>query len=142
VNGNSASASEIVSACLADHDRAVVVGERTYGKGSVQTVERFRPTDGQIKMTTARYFPPNNYNIDKLSTSGKPEDEWGVKPTSGFEVKLSKEENRDLFDVLHDHEIIPRKDGKGDGKEKKDFKDTQLARATEYVREQLKTARR
>jgi C-terminal peptidase prc len=142
VNGSSASASEIVAACLTDHDRAVIVGERTYGKGSVQTVERFRATEGQIKMTTARYFPPNNYNIDKLSTSGKPEDEWGVKPTSGFEVKLTRDETRELAEHFRDHEIIPRKDGKGEPKEKKEFKDTQLIKATDYVRDQIKAARK
>jgi C-terminal peptidase prc len=142
VNGQSASASEIVSACLQDYNRAKVVGERTYGKGSVQTVEGFRPTEGQLKMTTARYFPPLDRNIDKLSTAGKPEDEWGVKPDKGFEVKLSREDARDLAELFRDHEIIPRKDGKGEPKEKKDFKDTQLARAVDYVREQVKTAKK
>jgi carboxyl-terminal processing protease len=142
INGSSASASEIVAACLQDYGRGVVVGERSYGKGSVQTVEPFRATEGEIKMTTARYFPPGNRNIDKLSSGGKPEDEWGVKPDKGFELKLSREEARDLADVFREHEIIPRKDGKGEKKEKKDFKDTQLAKAADYIRDQLKTAKK
>ena len=68
VNGLSASASEIVSACLQDHGRAVIIGERSYGKGSVQQVEDFAPTGGQIKLTTARYYPPSN----RTSTSTPP----------------------------------------------------------------------
>lgn len=144
VNGQSASASEIVSACLQDYNRAVVVGERTYGKGSVQTVEPFRATEGEIKMTTARYFPPGNRNIDKLSSGGKPEDEWGVKPDAGFELKLARDEARDLAEHFREHEIIPRKDGKGEKKEEKkeEFKDTQLEKATDYILRQLKTAKK
>jgi carboxyl-terminal processing protease len=142
INGQSASASEIVSACLQDYGRAVVVGERSYGKGSVQNVQTFRATEGEIKMTTARYFPPGERNIDKLSTGGKPEDEWGVKPDKTYEVKLSRDEARDLAEQVREHEIIPRKDGKGEKKEKKDFKDTQLAKAVDYIREQLKSPKK
>lgn len=144
VNGDSASASEIVSACLQDYDRAVVVGERSYGKGSVQTVRPFPPTEGKVKLTFARYFPPLDRNIDRFSTPGKPEDEWGVIPNKGYEVKLSREEKTDLRDAFRDREIIPRKDGKADPKEpkKKDFKDTQLDKALEYVKEQVKTAKK
>jgi carboxyl-terminal processing protease len=144
VNGDSASASEIVSACLQDYDRAVVVGERSYGKGSVQTVRPFAVTEGKIKLTFARYFPPLDRNIDRFSTPGKPEDEWGVQPNKGFEVKLSREEKTDLRDAFRDREIIQRKDGKVDPKDpkKKDFKDTQLEKAMDYVKEQIKTAKK
>ncbi len=139
INGESASASEIVSACLQDHDRAVVVGERSYGKGSVQTLRDFPATEGLMKMTFARYFPPSDRNIDRFSTPGKPEDEWGVKPSSGYEVKNSREEKTDLFDVIHDREIIPRKDKLGEKKkEKEGFKDAQLEKAMEYLKEQMK----
>lgn len=139
VNGLSASASEIVSACLQDHGRAVVMGERSFGKGSVQQVEDFTPTGGQIKLTTARYYPPSNKNIDKLATPGKPEDEWGVKPDKNYEVKLSREERGDLAEHLRDLEIIGKKEPK-DKKELKDFKDKQLESALEYIRSQIKTA--
>ena len=136
INGSSASASEIVSACLQDYNRAMVVGERSYGKGSVQNVRPFAATGAQIKMTTARYFPPGDRNIDKLSTGGKPDEEWGVKPDTGFEVALSKDEQRDLAELFRDREIIPRKDGKGEKKEKKEFKDRQLDKAVDYVKAQ------
>src|SRR5262249_32020770 len=57
VNGGSASGSEIVAACLQDHARAVVVGERSYGKGSVQNVVPF--AGGEVKVTTASFWRPN-----------------------------------------------------------------------------------
>lgn len=141
VNGDSASASEIVSACLQDYDRAVVVGERSYGKGSVQTVRPFNPTEAKVKLTFARYFPPLGRNIDRFSTPGKPEDEWGVTPNKGYEVKFSREEKSDFREVMRDREIIPRKDAKEPPK-KKEFKDTQLEKATEYVKEQMKAAKK
>lgn len=123
----------------------MIIGERSYGKGSVQQVDQFRPTEGQIKMTTARYFPPSDKNIDKNSTPGKPEDEWGVKPDKGFEVKLSKEEQRELADHFRDREIIRGKDNPKEvdpDKPVKEFKDKQLEKALDYVKEQIKNGAR
>ena len=139
INGNSASAAEIVSACLQDYNRAVVIGERSYGKGSVQNIEDFPATHGQIKITTARYFPPMGRNIDKHSTNGTPEEEWGVKPDAGFEVKLSDEDQRDLAEYFRDREVIGKlPDPESDTKSP--FKDLQLERALEYLKGQLKVA--
>ena len=138
INGSSASASEILAACLQDYGRAKIIGDRSYGKGSVQTVRPFRDTGGQFKMTIARYFPPSDRNIDKSNSGGKPEDEWGVKPDTGYELTLTREEQRELADVFRDREIIPRKDGKGEKTEKKDFTDKQLNKALEYIKEQVK----
>src|SRR5262249_16008296 len=76
VNGLSASGSEIVSACLQDHERAIVMGERSYGKGSVQNIQPFE--GGELKMTTASFWRPSNKNLNKSSTGGKDKDEWGV----------------------------------------------------------------
>lgn len=64
VNGGSASASEIVAGALQDHHRATLVGQQTYGKGSVQTVMPL--SDGHaIKLTTSRYFTPSGASINK-----------------------------------------------------------------------------
>jgi carboxyl-terminal processing protease len=63
VNGGSASASEILAAALHDNGRAMLVGRRTYGKGSVQTIMPL--SDGQaVKMTTSRYFTPSGISIN------------------------------------------------------------------------------
>lgn len=135
VNGGSASASEIVSQALQDYDRAVVVGERSYGKGSVQTVDPFDRTGGVFKMTTARYFPPLGRNIDKRSTAGKPEDEWGVVPNKGFEVKLTREERLELGEFLLDKEHIKR--NTSEAAKKPPIKDKQLEKALEYLRKEI-----
>jgi carboxyl-terminal processing protease len=96
VNNASASASEIVSACLQDHKRAIVVGERTFGKGSVQNVIELDGGKSALKLTTAGYHRPSGKNIHKFPDS-KEEDEWGVRPDEGFEVKLSNEEQQKYF---------------------------------------------
>jgi len=62
VNGGSASASEIVSGALQDHERAVVIGEKSFGKGSVQVIMPIDETDA-IKLTIARYYLPNGRTI-------------------------------------------------------------------------------
>ncbi|MBS0365901.1 MAG: hypothetical protein JSR67_08775 [Proteobacteria bacterium] len=65
VNQGSASASEIVAAALKDHGRALLVGQRTYGKGSVQTVTPLAH-GGAIKLTTSRYFTPSGASIQSV----------------------------------------------------------------------------
>jgi carboxyl-terminal processing protease len=64
INGSSASASEIVSAAIQDHDAGLVVGRTSFGKGSVQTVFRL-DEDEALKLTTARYFTPSGRSIHK-----------------------------------------------------------------------------
>ena len=68
INGGSASASEIVSGALQDHRRAIVIGTKSFGKGSVQTVMPLRG-DGAMRLTTARYYTPSGRSIQALGVS-------------------------------------------------------------------------
>lgn len=137
VNGGSASASEIVSACLQDHGRAIIVGSRSFGKGSVQTIHHF-DTGGRLKLTTATFWRPSNKNLNRASTGGKEEDEWGVKPDPGFDIKISAKELNDLQDFQREREIIRRPGQAPPETNKVEFKDRQLDAALEYLRGQIK----
>ena len=64
INRGSASASEILAGALQGNERAIILGETSFGKGSVQQVQRF--TDGGFKLTTSRYYTPDGKNIDKI----------------------------------------------------------------------------
>lgn len=139
VNGGSASASEIVSACLQDHGRAIIMGMRSYGKGSVQTIHPFE-TGGRLKLTTATFWRPSGRNLNKASTSGKDEDEWGVTPNEGFLVKNSRKDDDDLMAFQREQEIIRRPDKRGETAATKGFTDRQLEAALEYLRNQIRTA--
>jgi C-terminal peptidase prc len=137
VNGYSASGSEIVAACLQDHKRALVMGERTYGKGSVQNIQPFE--GGELKLTTASFWRPSGKNLNKSSTGGKDEEDWGVLPDKGYALKLSPKEREELIRAQKDSEIIPRRDLPAK-ETKPEFKDRQLQMALDYLRGQIRTA--
>jgi carboxyl-terminal processing protease len=105
VNRFSASASEIVSAALQDHHRAVVIGERTWGKGSVQNVIDLEEGKSALKLTTASYWRPSGKNIHRFPDS-KETDEWGVMPDKGFELKLSDAELGELVRVRRERDML------------------------------------
>lgn len=90
VDGNSASAAEIVAACLQDHDRAIIVGERSFGKGSVQNIFPLESGRSALKLTTARYYGPSGRNIHR-GPDDTEKDPWGVQPDPGFVVPLDEE---------------------------------------------------
>jgi carboxyl-terminal processing protease len=97
VNQNSASASEIMAACLQDNGRAKVVGMRTFGKGSVQNVI---PLDGgraALRLTTAYYFPPSGKMIHRRKDA-KPEEHWGVMPDQGCEIDIDTTQIEAMID--------------------------------------------
>ncbi len=75
VNELSASASEVLAGALSDHERAVIVGTRTFGKGSVQDVIRMS-NDGELKLTTAHYYLPSGRLVHRTPGS----EDWGVVP--------------------------------------------------------------
>ena len=68
INGGSASASEIVAGALQDHHRAIIVGTKSFGKGSVQTIMPLQGT-GAIRLTTARYYTPSGRSIQALGVA-------------------------------------------------------------------------
>ena len=70
INGGSASASEIVAGALSDHKRVTLIGTRSFGKGSVQTIIPLGRGNGALALTTARYFTPSGHSIQAL----------GIKP--------------------------------------------------------------
>jgi carboxyl-terminal processing protease len=69
INGGSASASEIVAGALQDHRRATLVGTRSFGKGSVQTIIPLGSGNGALRLTTARYFTPSGRSIQAKGIS-------------------------------------------------------------------------
>ena len=88
VNQNSASASEILSAALQDHKRAAIVGQRSFGKGSVQNLLDLDDGNSILKLTVASYYRPSGENIHRFKNA-KATDKWGVSPDPGLEVKLA-----------------------------------------------------
>ena len=95
INKYSASASEIVAGCLQDLDRAVIVGERSYGKGTVQNVIPLELDKSAMKLTTATFWRPSNKNIHRAEDATE-EDDWGVTPNEGYNIPLTEDEFRQL----------------------------------------------
>ena len=139
VNRFSASASEILSACLQDHDRAVIVGERTWGKGSVQTVIELDNGRSALKLTTASYQRPNGENIHRF-TEAKDSDQWGVKPNPGFEITLSDKEVRQLIRRQYNLNIINPDRATDDEDDEVIYTDRQIERAIDYLSGELARA--
>lgn len=153
-NRFSASASEILAACLQDHERAVVVGERTWGKGTVQNIFKFESGKSALKLTTASYWRPNGTNIHRRKNSTD-SDDWGVRPSPGFEVKLTDEQFKEILEARRKRDIVHTYiDQDGHTRDSSDSnelpqagsaeelaRDIQLKKAVDYLRQQLKPNR-
>lgn len=132
VNRYSASASEIVSACLQDHKRAVIIGERTWGKGSVQNIINLEEGRSALKLTTASYHRPSGANIHRFDGATE-SDVWGVQPNSGYRVRLTDDEVTELLDYRRQRDIVrPDHDVP-----ETSFVDKQLKKAVDYVLAEL-----
>lgn len=147
VNRGTASAAEIVAAALQDHGRAVVVGERSYGKGSVQKVYELPGRNAAVKLTTEKWLTPAGKNIHRWPDSTEA-DQWGVKPNAGLEVKLTDEQvlayirHMRSLDRIHGKrgaakESVPEKLTAKEETRDKPYTDPVLEKAMEHLRSQL-----
>jgi carboxyl-terminal processing protease len=100
VNQYSASASEIVSGALKDDSRATIVGERTFGKGSVQMLFPLNDRSAYLKLTTSHYYLPNGRCIHREENSK----EWGVDPD--VTVEMTPDQMRGAIDARQDLDIL------------------------------------
>jgi carboxyl-terminal processing protease len=100
VNQYSASASEIVSGALKDHHRAMIVGERTYGKGSVQMLLSLDTKKAYLKLTTSHYYLPNGKCIHREENSTS----WGVDPD--VTVELTPEQMTQAIQARQEMDIL------------------------------------
>lgn len=145
INSGSASASEIVAGALADekHQRAVLVGTRTHGKGSVQGITRYPGGDAQLKYTMAYYHLPSGQRVKSRSDVEKEGGtDWGVAPH--VEVNLTSKELRNMLDVQRNNDMLMqvRQGEEQPSVEKRDVEQTleadpQLAVAVLVARTQL-----
>jgi carboxyl-terminal processing protease len=140
INGGSASASEIVAGALQDHKRAVVVGTRSFGKGSVQTIIPLN-ANGAIRLTTARYYTPSNRSIqakgidpDIVVEQELPED----MKAKAAQTKVRGESS--LRGHLKNDKEQEDKSGSSAYVPKEPEKDTQLQYALNYLRGKIAAA--
>ena len=134
INKNSASAAEIVAAALQDNKRAVVVGERSYGKGSVQKLIKLGgDPPAALKLTTDTYWRPNGENMHR-HPDDKEKDTWGVKPSPGFEIVMKDEERIEYLRYKRNKDVI-RKDRPQESDAS--FVDRALDKAVEHLKAEL-----
>jgi len=102
----SASASEIVAGCLQDQGRAVVAGQRSWGKGTVQNVLPLEGNRSALRLTIASYWRPSGKDIHKRKDA-KDSDDWGVRPDPELEVNLTTEEAAKIAKARRQRDIQP-----------------------------------
>jgi len=141
VNGQSASASEILSGALSDHGRAIIIGSRTFGKGSVQTVRALESGAGVLKITEQHYYLPSGRLLHRKENSTV----WGVDPTPGYFVPLENEQLGEMLVARRNQEIIAHADASeqvnlGDpGSVLEALKDPQLSAAVRVMEHRVET---
>ncbi|MCA9122887.1 MAG: S41 family peptidase [Planctomycetaceae bacterium] len=139
VNRFSASASEIVAACLQDHGRAVVVGQQTWGKGTVQNVVGLEDGRSALKLTTAKYLRPSGKVIDRVKDDPGVSD-WGVVPDEGLEFRLSDADAVRLERQRQTQDLIVQQPS-ADDVNSVEMEDRQFGIALEYMIAEVARAR-
>lgn len=137
IDGQAASGSELLAGSLIEHERAIALGTRTFGKGSVQAVFAIPQQDGaQLKLTEQLYLLPSGRSIHRWPDSTV----WGVDPTPGFFLPISDEQRMAIFQARQEGEII-RADAEHDRSAEFEsaLADPQLAAALETMRAKLAT---
>jgi carboxyl-terminal processing protease len=104
INGETADIAEVLAACLQDHGRAIIVGQRSKGRGTIRRVVDCG--DGQAVFSHAYWQRPSGAKIDVLAVPGRSKDEWGVRPERKHEVILKPAEQRALLADLEQSEIL------------------------------------
>jgi carboxyl-terminal processing protease len=102
LNEQSASASEVLAGALVENGRAIAVGTRSFGKGSVQVVIPLDRGGGELKITEQGYFLPSGRSITRRNDSV----EWGVDPTDGFYVPLTNRETIEMLRVRREQDVL------------------------------------
>lgn len=105
VNGGSASASEIVAGAIKAHGRGLVMGEKTFGKASVQRVFKLN-TKAAVKLTVARYFTPDGTNIDKVGITPDVKSPWFSRSEQLMQLKLRDHEKLKAFIEENGDEVL------------------------------------
>jgi carboxyl-terminal processing protease len=106
VDGLTASAAEIVAACLQDAGRARVVGSRSFGKGTVQSILPLSDGRGLIKITTSEYLRPSRANIHRGPDDGD-DATWGVSPDAGWDIVPTAEAAERVREWRHRRDVVP-----------------------------------
>jgi carboxyl-terminal processing protease len=135
VNSNTASAAEIVAGALQDHHRAIIMGQPTFGKGSVQTVIPLPPDMG-LKLTIARYYTPSGRSIQEKGV--QPDvilDEYDTKLLTQAKLKSEGFRERDL----KGHMVNTDEDSSSGSKEK-EFKKEELESLTHETKDKKKSS--
>ncbi|CAA6798440.1 MAG: Carboxyl-terminal protease (EC [uncultured Sulfurovum sp.] len=138
VNGGSASASEIVSGALQDHNRAVVIGNKTFGKGSVQVVMPISQTEA-LRLTIARYYLPSGRTIQAVGVTPDVEVSFGEikKAEEGISIK-EKDLQKHLESELEKVDGKKEKEDENEDKtvitEEQIYKDSQLKSAVDILK--------
>ena len=132
INSGSASASEIVAGALKDHKRAIILGKRSFGKGSVQTVIPL-PGHGAMRLTTARYYTPSGISIQAKGIT--PDIEVEVAKIEPIDFGIAREEDlRGALDTSEDNSSSENAELKEKNEKMQDKLDFQLSRALDLIR--------